>query len=220
MHNLVVSGDQMPNLALLRVCKSVATDAKKIFFGKNTWLLNQETVDLPMKPFWKQLLEQPNQPPLGHLYVFFDDFELDPREALKLRAPPPKPAYNLRPTRSTAPSAEEPPVTPGERKLFVGEVFSWKIGVIRALLDKKLIAKGLSMNFQFCEWFDIIVENPRWFQDDMKTRSGRRIRTHASTKARNNFPGPNVKFEPQYNGLSRDRNIQLFKDHGFRGQFV
>ncbi|KAI4193081.1 MAG: hypothetical protein LQ350_008479, partial [Teloschistes chrysophthalmus] len=154
--------------------------------------------------FWKQLLELPNQPPIGHLYVFFDDFDLDPREALKLRPASTKPAYDLRATRSTAPVVEEPVVSKEEHNAFVQEIFSWKIGVIRALLDKNLIAKGLTMNFEHCGWLGGIVNNRRWFKDDMKTRSGRQIKTHRSAKARNIFPGSIVKFEPQYNGLELD----------------
>ncbi|KAL8636750.1 MAG: hypothetical protein Q9228_005891 [Teloschistes exilis] len=219
INGVVVLGVKASDLALLHVCKSIATDAKKIFFSKNTWLLNQETLDLPVKSFWKQLLEQPHHPPLGRLYVFFDDLDLHSREALKLKPAPAKPVYNLRPTRSTAPVYAEPMVSEEDWKEYVREIFSYKIGVIRALLDKNLIAKGLTMNFEFCEFFDLILDSPRWFKDDMKTRSGRQIKLHAYAKTGNIFPAANVKFEPEYNGLGRESIIKSFKDRGFRGQY-
>ncbi|KAL8659864.1 MAG: hypothetical protein Q9202_006909 [Teloschistes flavicans] len=216
------------NLALLRVCKSVAVDAKKILFGENVWHLTQEKLDLPMQSLWKQVLEQPHQPPLGGLFVFFDSHDLDHREALDFMAPPGKAVYDLRPACCIAPPpAAAPALTREEWTHFVSKIWSWKINIIRALLDRNLIAKKLVMNFTFAEgashfdrWTDLIVNNDRWLKDYVATRSGRRIKKHASTKAENMFPGSNVKVEATYVGLSDEDEVRLFKSHGFRGQFL
>ncbi|KAL8628140.1 hypothetical protein Q9189_006149 [Teloschistes chrysophthalmus] len=114
-------------------------------------------------------------------------------------------------------------------KEILSKIYSWKIDIIRALLDKNLIAKGLTMDFEFAfdgsdpvndRWTDLIVENDRWFEDYIVTRSGRQIKTHASAKAKNIFPGPNVKFEPTYRRLFGRDEIEIFKAHGFRGRFT
>lgn len=197
-------GSKVSSLALLRVCKSIATRAKNILFSENTRHLTHDSQDRSLKPLWKQVLEQPHHPRIGHLIVAFDcaDFEFD----------------------------------------FDGDWNHWRtvaqevrdqslkqIDIIRALLDKNLIAKGLTMDFEFAfdgldpvddRWTDLIVENDRWFKDYIVTRSGRQIKTHASAKAKNIFPGPNVEFTPTYRRLFDRAEIKIFEAHGFRGHFT
>ncbi|KAL8634635.1 MAG: hypothetical protein Q9228_007776, partial [Teloschistes exilis] len=206
---------------------SIAVDAKKILFGENVWHLTQDKLDLPMQSLWEQVLEQPHHPPLGHLFVFFDSYDVNLREALDRKAPPEKAVYSLRPARGIAPlPAAAPALTREEWTHFVSKIWSWKIKVIRALLDKNLIAKRLIMNFTYAEgvshldrWTDLIVNNDRWFKNYVATCSGRQIKSHAFAKGVNMFPGPNVQFEPIYTGLSDEDEVRLFKSHGFRGQF-
>ncbi|KAL8762058.1 MAG: hypothetical protein Q9203_003352 [Teloschistes exilis] len=207
-------GSKVSSLALLRVCKSIGTRAKNILFSENTWHLTHDSQDLSLKPPWKQILEQPHHPRIGHLVVAFDcqDFEFDFDG-------------DWDHWRTVAQEARDQRFKP-----ILSKIYSWKIDIIRALLDRNLIAKGLTMDFEFAfehgtdpvndRWTDLIAENDRWFKDYIVTRSGRQIRTPASSKAKNIFPGPSVKFEPTYRRLFDRDEIKIFEAHGFRGQFT
>ncbi|KAL8800039.1 MAG: hypothetical protein Q9200_007367 [Gallowayella weberi] len=82
--HVVLRGQIRPSVALLRVSKQVACEARAILYGKNTWQLNQgasfyhpdRLVTTP-KPFWGRFMEYGFHYKVGHVMVSFDFRDID-----------------------------------------------------------------------------------------------------------------------------------------------
>ncbi|KAL9591938.1 MAG: hypothetical protein Q9179_007221 [Wetmoreana sp. 5 TL-2023] len=223
----VVPTDQdKPHVALLRVSKAVGIEAKKILYGQNTWRLVQDSIDIPTRPFWKALLEQPSPPRMGHIITSFDVRELDVHEITFAFS---KSLWAEFGWREDA--------IPRKHFHYLSRIWFWKIDLIQALLQKGVILESLTLDFAHCHYLGVVdkrctkwvVERcTKWIvgsqdclEDNAATRShrsGRQVETSAAKKAGHVFQGQGLMVDPTCTGLLDEDECNMLRASGFHGQ--
>ncbi|KAL8719720.1 MAG: hypothetical protein Q9181_008031, partial [Wetmoreana brouardii] len=236
--NEVVPTDQhKPHVALLRVCKEVGIEAKKILYGQNTWRLVQDSMDIPTRSFWKGFLEQPGPPRIGHVITSFDIREL---EVYKVIYPCSKSRWTASCPRAEAYRQQGKAITylePQTQFHHLSRIWFWKIDLIEALLQKGVVLGRLTLDFAKCHYFGVVDKRctkwvikrcMRWIicsqdcleatADTRSHRSGRQVKTSAPRKVGIVFHGPGLEVEPICTGLLDEDECNMFRAKGFDGQ--
>ncbi|KAL8872595.1 MAG: hypothetical protein Q9174_001802 [Haloplaca sp. 1 TL-2023] len=201
----VSPGQDMPNVALLRVSKSVHREAAAVLYGENAFILNQDDpAKLPLQPLWESMLALPPRPGLrlGTLIIPFDTIGVS---------------------------------TPGsDYYLEVIKTWVRKINILDRVMQDWPIRQRLVLDFTRCECargcrlVDNVVGVPGWYGKwgerghhcgICRLEGPRNAQEDQSTGNRLELEFLMEAVRPVFRGLADEAEVEMLKMHGFVGTY-